>query len=172
MTRRRTWRVTCHRTGRGAGRGARSGLRGLGGACQPRHATTTAAAVFVQLALRWGRNWAAQWHLAGAVGKRFRGYRGCRAKRLYVLSSSRTLTRAFKCRGCIYKEGDRANGLSLKSLPSTLISNDIQVHSELSEPRPAVPWAREPLHPRTCLFNRHCFWNIQGLLNQSLVLRA
>jgi len=37
--------------------------------------------VFVQLALRWGRNWAAQWHLAWAVGKRFRG---CRAKRLYV----------------------------------------------------------------------------------------
>jgi len=25
----------------------------------------------VQLALRWGRNWAAQWHLARAVGKRF-----------------------------------------------------------------------------------------------------
>ena len=23
--------------------------------------------------LRWGRNWAAQWHLARAVGKRFRG---------------------------------------------------------------------------------------------------
>jgi len=31
--------------------------------------------------LRWGRNWAAQWYLARAVGKRFRG---CRAKRLYV----------------------------------------------------------------------------------------
>jgi len=46
----------------------------------PRHATTAAAAVFAQLALRWGRNWAAQWHLAWAVGKRFRG---CRAKRLY-----------------------------------------------------------------------------------------
>jgi len=28
-----------------------------------------------------GRNWAAQWHLARAVGKRFRG---CRAKRLYA----------------------------------------------------------------------------------------
>ena len=39
--------------------------------------------VFVQLALRWGRNWAAQWHLARAVGKRFRG---CCAKRLYVYS--------------------------------------------------------------------------------------
>jgi len=26
--------------------------------------------VFVQFALRWGRNWAAQWHLARAVGKR------------------------------------------------------------------------------------------------------
>ena len=35
----------------------------------------------LQLALRWGRKWAAQWHLARAVGKRFRG---CRAKRLYV----------------------------------------------------------------------------------------
>jgi len=45
----------------------------MGGACPPRHATTVAAAVFVQLALRWGRNWAAQWHLARAVGKRFRG---------------------------------------------------------------------------------------------------
>jgi len=44
-------------------------------------ATTTTAAVFVQPALRWGRNWAAQWHLARAVGKRFRD---CRAKRLYV----------------------------------------------------------------------------------------
>ena len=31
--------------------------------------------------LRRERNWAAQWHLARAVGKRFRG---CRAKRLYV----------------------------------------------------------------------------------------
>ena len=37
--------------------------------------------VFVHLALRWGRNWAAQWHLAWAVGKRFQR---CRAKRLYV----------------------------------------------------------------------------------------
>jgi len=44
-------------------------------------ANATTAAVFVQLALRWGRNWVAQWHLARAVGKRFRG---CRAKRLYV----------------------------------------------------------------------------------------
>ena len=44
-------------------------------------AITTAAAVFVQLALIWRRNWAAQWHLARAVGKRFRG---CRAKRLNV----------------------------------------------------------------------------------------
>jgi len=34
----------------------------------------------LQLALRWGRNWAAQWHLARALGKRFRG---CREKRLY-----------------------------------------------------------------------------------------
>jgi len=36
---------------------------------------------FVQLALRCGRNWTAQWHLAQALGKCFRG---CRAKRLYV----------------------------------------------------------------------------------------
>ena len=47
----------------------------------PRHAPAAAAAVFVQLALRCGRNWAPQWHLARPVGKRFRG---CRAKRLYV----------------------------------------------------------------------------------------
>ena len=61
------------------GRGAGLGLRGPGGARPHRHATTAAAAVvFVHLALRWGRNWAAQWHLARAVGKRFRG---CRAKR-------------------------------------------------------------------------------------------
>ena len=52
------------------------GRRGPGGARPPRHATAATAAVFVQLALRWGRNWAAQWHLASAVGKRFRG---CRA---------------------------------------------------------------------------------------------
>ena len=39
------------------GRGAGLGRRGPGGARPPRHATT--AAVFVQLALRWGRNWAA-----------------------------------------------------------------------------------------------------------------
>ena len=56
------------------------GLRGSGGVRPPRHATT-AAAFFVQLALRWGRNWPAQWHLARAVGKRVRG---CRAKRLYA----------------------------------------------------------------------------------------
>jgi len=37
--------------------------------------------VFVQFALRCGRNWAAQWQLARAVGKRFRWRR---AKRLYV----------------------------------------------------------------------------------------
>ena len=58
---------------------------GPGGApSSPRHATTAAAAVFVQLALalRYARNWAAQWHLARAVGgKRFRGYR---AMHLYV----------------------------------------------------------------------------------------
>ena len=53
----------------------------------PRHAT--AAAVFVQLELRWGRNWAAQWHLARAVGNRFRG---CRANRLYVNSRKNAYT--------------------------------------------------------------------------------
>jgi len=63
------------------GRDAGLGLRGPGGARPPRHATTAAAVVFVQLALRWGRNWAAQWHMARAVGKRFQG---CHAKRLYV----------------------------------------------------------------------------------------
>jgi len=34
------------------GRGERPGLRGSGGARPPRHATTAAAVVFVQLALR------------------------------------------------------------------------------------------------------------------------
>jgi len=68
------WR-TCHRKWRrtwasGPGRRAPS---------SPRHHRRRP--VFVQFALRWGRNWAAQWHLARAVGKRFRG---CRAKRLYV----------------------------------------------------------------------------------------
>ena len=51
---------------RATGRGAGPGLRGPGGVCLPRLATT-AAAIFVQLALRYGRNWAAQWHLARAV---------------------------------------------------------------------------------------------------------
>ena len=46
--------------------------------------------VFVQFALRWGRNWAAQWHLAGAVGRRFGG---CRAKRLYVYMFFRSTSR-------------------------------------------------------------------------------
>ena len=76
------------RQGRGAGRcgrrcgrralghGAGIDLRGPGGARPHRDATTAAAAVFVQLALRWGCNWEAQWHLARVVGKRFRG---CRA---------------------------------------------------------------------------------------------
>ena len=35
------------------------GARAAGGARPLRHATTAAAAVFVQLALRWGRNWKA-----------------------------------------------------------------------------------------------------------------
>ena len=69
------------------GRGAGLGLKGPGGARPSRHATT-AAAVFMQLTLRWGRNWAAQWHLARAVGKRFRG---CRAKRLYVYTTLLTM---------------------------------------------------------------------------------
>ena len=64
--------------GRSDGRGGPLGLRCPGGARPPRYATT---AVFAQLALGRGRNWAAQWDLAWAVGKRFRG---CRAKRLYV----------------------------------------------------------------------------------------
>ena len=42
--------------GRTTGRGAGLGLRGLGGARPPRHATTTAA-VFVQPVLKYGRNW-------------------------------------------------------------------------------------------------------------------
>ena len=46
--------------GRATGRNAGLGLRGPGSARPPRHALTTAAAVFSQLALRWGRNWAAQ----------------------------------------------------------------------------------------------------------------
>jgi len=56
-------------------------LWGPCGARPPRDATTAAAAVFAQFALKWGRNWVAQWHLTRAVGKHFRG---CRAKRLYV----------------------------------------------------------------------------------------
>ena len=100
----RQWRSTREgraRKGRGAGGfggrdggcGAGLGLRGPGGACPPRDATAAAAVVFVQLVLRWrrnwasqwhlpfwGRNWAAQWFLARAVGKRFRERR---AKRLY-----------------------------------------------------------------------------------------
>jgi len=67
--------------GRATGRGAGLWLRGPGVARPHRHATTAAAAVFVQLTLRWGRNWAAQWHLARAVGTRFRG---CRANCVYV----------------------------------------------------------------------------------------
>jgi len=67
--------VTCHRKWR------RTWASGAGWRAFPRHATTAAAFLFVQLTLRWGRNWAVQWHLARAVGKRFRGYR---AKRLYV----------------------------------------------------------------------------------------
>jgi len=67
--------------GRATGLGAGINLRGPGGAHPPRLATTAAAVVFVQPKLRQRRNWAAQWHLARALGKRFRG---CRTKRLYV----------------------------------------------------------------------------------------
>jgi len=42
--------------GRATGSDAGLGLRGPGGAHTPRLATAAAAAVFVQLALRWGRN--------------------------------------------------------------------------------------------------------------------
>ena len=89
--------------GRSIGRGAGLGLRGPGSARPPRHAITAAAAVFAQLALRWGRNWAAQWHLARAVGKRFWE---CRAKRLYVyytvkfLQASRPYARPHSLRLC------------------------------------------------------------------------
>jgi len=43
------------------------------------------ARVFAQLSLRRGCNWAAQWHLARAVVKRFQG---CHAKCLYVYKLS------------------------------------------------------------------------------------
>ena len=81
-------------------------LRGPGGARPPSRATTAAAAVFVQLALKsgrnsaaqwhlpfWGRKWAVQWHLARVVGKRFRG---CRAKRLYVYYDYQQKRRSWK----------------------------------------------------------------------------
>ena len=79
-TRCRTWRRTCHRTRRrtwpsGPRRRARS---------SPRHRRRRRRRhrLCAALALRWGRTgWAAQWHLARAVGRRFRG---CRAKRFYV----------------------------------------------------------------------------------------
>ena len=80
----------------------------------PRHATAAAAvAVFVQLALRWGRNWAAQCHLARAVGKRFRG---CRAKRLYLNLEGEDKGRAvlpFPARGC--PQVERAGELGLRT---------------------------------------------------------
>jgi len=94
--------------GRNTGRGAGPGLRGPGGARPPRPATTAAAAVFAQLTLRWGRNWAAQWHLAWAVGKRFRG---CRAKRLCVHKNCRTpKEKEEKGRREEGKEGGREGG--------------------------------------------------------------
>ena len=45
------------------------------------HNLAFGARVLAQLALRWARNWEGKWHLARAVGKRFRG---CHPKRLYV----------------------------------------------------------------------------------------
>ena len=56
--------------------------------CVPRRVSASAKArrpVALSTSGGLGRYWAAQWHLARAVGKRFRG---CRAKRLYVHSCS------------------------------------------------------------------------------------
>ena len=50
------------------------------------HNLAFGARVLAQLALRWARNWEGKWHLARAVGKRFRG---CHAKRLYVHTANR-----------------------------------------------------------------------------------
>ena len=66
--------------------------RGPGGARPPRHATT-AAAVFVQLALRWRRNWAAQWHLAQAAGKCFRGAAQSASKFISAFAFSEVLVK-------------------------------------------------------------------------------
>ena len=75
--------------GRGGARSAaRRGVRRVGvgeGAAACRSTTRH------QLRAAWGY-WAAQWHLARAVGKRFRG---CRAKRLYVHLFSREKTAFF-----------------------------------------------------------------------------
>ena len=49
-----------------------------------------------------GRYWAAQWHLARAVGKRFRG---CRAKRLYVHT----------CKGTFYSTSINLEGCEASS---------------------------------------------------------
>ena len=52
--------------------------------CVPRRVSASAKArkrVALSTSGGLGRYWAAQWHLARAVGKRFRG---CRAKRLYL----------------------------------------------------------------------------------------
>ena len=79
-------RRTCHGTWRrtwplGPGRRAPSSPR------HHRHRRRLCA--FVQLALIWGRNWAAhQWHLGRAVGKSFRG---CRAKRASKLIADRDI---------------------------------------------------------------------------------
>jgi len=77
---RRALRRACHRTWRrnwpsGPGRRAPSSPR------HDRRRRLCAARA------EMGRNWAAQWHLARAVGKRFRG---CRAKRLYVYYRGRS----------------------------------------------------------------------------------
>jgi hypothetical protein len=63
--------------------GARSAVRRRGdvflGAC--RRGRRRGGVQLYQLRAAWDATWAAQWHLARAVGK---GSRGCRAKRLYV----------------------------------------------------------------------------------------
>ena len=70
--------------GRAAGCGVRPGLRASGPGRRapylPRHHRRRRLCA-ARGSLRWGRNWAAQWYLARAVGKRFRR---CHAKRLYV----------------------------------------------------------------------------------------
>jgi len=99
-------RRTCHRTWR------RTRHSGPG----RRHATTAAAAVFAQLALRWGCNWAAPWYLARAVGKRFRVYR---AKRLYV--GYRHCMQTLQAEGWRWPRGAGKKSLAKTTAPLPLI---------------------------------------------------